>query len=153
MYDTILVPTDGSQGTRAAMRHAFEHARTYDAELHALYVLDIRSISGRTLAGDYVVTDWTERQQEVADEALNMVVEGAPDDVETVPVQRSGVPSREIVEYVDEADIDLVVMGTRGRTGLERYLIGSVAENVVRRSEAPVLTVRFNGDHFGEEEE
>jgi nucleotide-binding universal stress UspA family protein len=67
--------------------------------------------------------------------------------VETIEgVVSSGTPHRAILDYVDEEDVDLVVMGTHGRTGLDRYLLGSVTEKVVRLSDAPVITVRLSDD-------
>jgi nucleotide-binding universal stress UspA family protein len=66
-------------------------------------------------------------------------------DVQTRTEVRSGNPHETILDYTDEHDIDLVVMGTHGRTGLDRYLLGSVTEKVVRTSDVPVLTVRGDG--------
>jgi len=63
-----------------------------------------------------------------------------------VSEQRHGEPHRVIVEYANEEDCDLVVMGTHGRTGLQRYLLGSVTEKVVRTCDVPVLTVRHEGE-------
>jgi nucleotide-binding universal stress UspA family protein len=62
-------------------------------------------------------------------------------DIETV--LRQGAPHTTILEYADEADVDLIVMGTHGRSGIHRYLLGSVTERVVRTADAPVLTVRM----------
>jgi nucleotide-binding universal stress UspA family protein len=65
-------------------------------------------------------------------------------------VVAQGAPHQAILDYVDEHDIDLVVMGTHGRTGLDRYLLGSVTEKVVRLSDAPVLTVRMPAESADE---
>jgi nucleotide-binding universal stress UspA family protein len=70
------------------------------------------------------------------------------DTIEGVVAQ--GAPHRAILDYVDEQDIDLIVMGTHGRTGLDRYLLGSVTEKVVRLSDAPVLTVRMPAESADE---
>jgi nucleotide-binding universal stress UspA family protein len=67
-------------------------------------------------------------------------------DVDTVPSTIVGKPHRVILEYADEHDIDLIVMGTHGRSGLDRYLLGSVAEKVVRMSDVPVVTIRADKD-------
>lgn len=65
-------------------------------------------------------------------------------------VVAQGTPHQAILDHIDEHDIDLVVMGTHGRTGLDRYLLGSITEKVVRLSDAPVLTVRMPAEYSGE---
>jgi nucleotide-binding universal stress UspA family protein len=79
-----------------------------------------------------------EGESAVAD--IRQLAEGAGLPVETTVLE--GSPSREIVRYAEEQDCDLIVMGTHGRGGIDRLLLGSVAERVVRASEVPVLTVR-----------
>jgi nucleotide-binding universal stress UspA family protein len=76
---------------------------------------------------------------------IHQAEEAGVDAVEASVAQ--GTPHQAILEYVDYHDIDLVVMGTHGRTGLDRYLMGSVTENVVRLSDAPVLTVGPPADY------
>lgn len=139
MYDRILLPTDGSDGVERAVERAADLARTYDAELHVLYVVNTASIDvelhPRTVGE---LDDYGERvTAETADRAR-------ADGVESVTTEVAhGVPHRQILDYVDDHDTDLVVMGTHGRGGLDRYLLGSVTEKVVRSSPAPVLTVRM----------
>ena len=145
MYDDILLPTDGSEGTDAALEHALTLAADYGATLHALYVVDRRLY----LAAD----DEGEREEIVetleteAEEALAAVAEAAEErGVETRTERRDGVPYRDVLAYVDEADIDLVVMGSHGRTGRDRLTsLGSTSERVVKNSAVPVLTVRISG--------
>jgi nucleotide-binding universal stress UspA family protein len=82
-------------------------------------------------------------------ERSQAIVEAAADEVDTVDTVTAierGPPHRAILDYADENAIDLIVMGTHGRTGIERYLLGSVAEKVVRTSDVPVLTARFSDD-------
>lgn len=143
MYSEVLVPTDGSPASDAAIDHAIDLADRYDARLHALYVVDGGSYA--TLeAGTEVVADALESEGE---SATRRVADAAADgDVECVATVTSGTAYRSIHAYVDEHDIDLVVMGTHGRKGLDRYLLGSVTERVVRTSDAPVLTVRQSDD-------
>ncbi|ELZ45557.1 UspA domain protein [Halorubrum coriense DSM 10284] len=139
MYSEILVPTDGSPASDAAIEHAIDLADRYDARLHALYVVDGAAYS--TLeAGAEVVVEALESEGE---EATGRVADAAADaGVECVGSVTSGTAYRSIENYVDEHDIDVVVMGTHGRKGLDRYLLGSVTERVVRTSDVPVLTVR-----------
>ncbi|MCT9094889.1 universal stress protein [Haloarchaeobius sp. HME9146] len=141
MYEHILLPTDGSDGTSAAAKHAAELASNYDATVHVLSVVDTRNRFESPSAGISAAV-WEETERERAEAAVKSTIAALPDDVRTETVIREGVPKTAILEYVDENPIDLVVMATHGRTGLDHYLIGSVAEKVVRQCPAPVMTVR-----------
>ncbi|ELZ35572.1 universal stress protein [Halorubrum tebenquichense] len=139
MYSEILVPTDGSPASDAAIEHAIDLADRYDARLHALYVVDGAAYSSLE-AGAEVVVDALESEGEAA---TGRVADAAADaGVDCVATVASGTAYQSIHDYVDEHGIDVVVMGTHGRKGLDRYLLGSVTERVVRTSDVPVLTVR-----------
>jgi nucleotide-binding universal stress UspA family protein len=139
MYAEILVPTDGSPASDAAIEHAIDLADRYDARLHALYVVDGATYSSLEAGAEIVV----EALESEGEEATKRVADAAGDaGVECVSSVVSGTAYRSIQDYVDEHDIDVVVMGTHGRKGLDRYLLGSVTERVVRTSDVPVLTVR-----------
>jgi len=141
MYDHILLPTDGSDATRPAVEQAGELAAVHDATVHVLAVADSRNRFESPSSG-IAPEVWEESERERAGEAVDAAVAALPADV---PVERAvveGVPRTAILDYVDAEPIDVVVMGTHGRTGLDHYLIGSVAEKVVRASPVPVLTVR-----------
>ena len=139
MYSEILVPTDGSPASDAAIEHAIDLAERYGARLHALYVVDGAAYSSLE-AGAEVVVEALETEGE---EATGRVADAAADaGVECVTSVTSGTAYRSIHDYVDSHDIDVVVMGTHGRKGIDRYLLGSVTERVVRTSDVPVLTVR-----------
>jgi nucleotide-binding universal stress UspA family protein len=143
MYSQILVPTDGSPASDAAIEHAIDLARQYDATLHTLYVVDGAAYS--TLeAGADVVVDALEAEGEEATRRVADAAEKEGIDCETTIA--TGTAYRSIRDYVDEHDIDMIVMGTHGRKGLARYLLGSVTERVVRTSDVPVLTVRHTTD-------
>lgn len=138
----VLVPTDGSDASMAAVDHAIDVAATYDATLHTLYVVDQRALAAYYDTGP-MIGDLIDNLTSVGENATEAVRERASERevaVETTVLQ--GIPPAAIDEYVEENEIDLVVMGTHGRTGVERYLLGSVTERVVRTSEVPVLTVR-----------
>lgn len=138
MYQDILVPTDGSEGSRRAVDHAIDIAATYDAMLHVLFVVDTRSLPADVDAGlIYDALEGTGR--EAVDEVTRQAVAA---DVDVEASLATGSVHRAILDYAAEHDVDLVVMGTHGRTGLDRYLLGSVAEKVVRLSPVPVMTVR-----------
>jgi len=139
MYDEILLPTDGSPAAASALDHAIDLARTYDARLHALYVVDASAYAGVETGGEMLIRGL----EEEGDAAVDRVRDAAEDaGVEVTTTVESGNPYRGILDYVETAGIDLVVMGTHGRSGLERFLLGSVTERVVRSADVPVLTVR-----------
>ncbi|MES3160137.1 MAG: universal stress protein [Halorubrum sp.] len=139
MYDEILVPTDGSPASDAAIEHAIDIAAQYGARLHALYVVDGAAYS--TLeAGSEIVIEALRSEGEAATGRVAGAAEEA--DVETTTTVTTGTAYRSIQEYVDDNEIDMIVMGTHGRKGLDRYLLGSVTERVVRTADVPVLTVR-----------
>lgn len=138
MYDNILVPTDGSEGMEAVIEHARNLAEIHDATLHALYVANTASLSDLPMESSWEGVNSALRQQgERAVELVEQTVGELP--VETGIVE--GSPSKEIVSYADEEDCDVIVMGTHGRSGVDRLLLGSVAERVVRSAPVPVLTV------------
>lgn len=145
MYETILVPTDGSRGTERAVDHGLDIAKRYDATIHALYVIDVADLMDVGYVGGR--SDFEQTIEPLEDEAARAVGEirerARQRNVNVITVVREGVPYETIVEYVDEVGADLVVMGTHGRSGLPRYLLGSVTEKVVRTADVPVLTVRM----------
>lgn len=140
MHERVLLPTDGSETADRAVDQAIDLANKYDAAFHALYVVDetepVLNVRGSDASfdrleeeGEDVVGDATDRAQQASISSV------------TGSVQR-GEPAETILEYVDANDIDIIVMGTHGRSGLDRHLLGSVAEKVVRHAAASVLTVR-----------
>ena len=134
MYSDILIPTDGSPGAQEAIEHGLEIAQQYEATVHALYVIDTRvSRSGPLLESLQLEGRKAVRDLEVA---------GTQAGVTVVTEVVEGVPPQEILEYSAMQGIDLIVMGTQGRTGIDRFVMGSVAERVVRHSSVPVLMVR-----------
>lgn len=136
MYDRVLFPTDGSEGADVATEHALTIARRFDAPLRALYVVDVRAFQARdAYAGPAI--EALEAGGEEAVERVRDAAEGRGVEVTTDVVE--GTPASAIVEAAEDGDV--VVMGTHGRTGLDRYLIGSTTEKVVRTADVPVVTV------------
>jgi len=141
MYDRILLPTGGDPGGERAVTHALELARRYDADLRVLYVVDDGALVAETAE---VVLDTLERRgRDVVEDVVGRAEDAG---VPATGAVRRGRPHRAILDDVETEAIDAVVMGTHGRRGLERYLLGSVAERVVRLSPVPVLTVRMLGE-------
>lgn len=149
MFENILLPTDGSKGAESAVERAIELARISDATLHVLYVVDTSAAETMDGHGGFALSALEEAGQETVGKVADRVRASGVENVSSV-VER-GVPHRTILEYADERDIDCIVMGTHGRTGVERFLLGSVTEKVVRLSEVPVLTVRL-ADEDAEQE-
>lgn len=140
MYDKILFPTDGSEGSDSVLEHAVDLAKRYDATLEALFVGDQRSYAG--IAADTDREQIREAQASIGERALDKARSvGESEGVAVSTTRANGVPSEVILEVIEEDGIDLVVMGTHGRTGLQRALLGSVAENVARQSPAPIHLV------------
>jgi nucleotide-binding universal stress UspA family protein len=142
MYDDILLPTDGSEGIAAAATHAETLADRFGATVHVLSVVDTRN-RFESPTGGLSTEAWTEAERDRAERAVENAVGllGDEPSVETAIVE--GVPKAAIIDYVEDEGVDMVVMGTHGRTGLDHYFIGSVTEKVVRRSPVPVVTVRL----------
>jgi len=139
MYETILVPTDGSAGAAAAAAHAVDLATIHGATVHALYVVDVRmSPISADMDHDEVVALVDESGERPTASILDRAERAGVSAVEAI---RLGVPHRVIQKYAEDEGVDLVVMGTHGRTGIEHALVGSVTERVVRTLDVPVLTV------------
>ncbi|WP_435075705.1 universal stress protein [Halorubrum sp. HHNYT27] len=150
LYDRILVPTDGSAEGERAVAHALDLAAVHDADVHAIHVVDTASYAGMSMEVSWEGLGELLRSDAAgAVEAVEELAAGTAIDVDTAVVE--GSPSREIVRYAEAHDCDLVVMGTHGRGGIDRLLLGSVAETVVRAASVPVLTVQIDDDAAGPE--
>ncbi len=142
-FRRILVPVDFSEPSRLAIDHATELAGTYGAEVDLLHVVEEVS-----LPTAYGVEPIGFAVPEIVDNSEKALARMAEEEIgyEHVAVEvRPGYPSTTILDYVDERNVDLVVIATHGRTGLDRLLMGSVAEKVVRRASCPVFTVKHRG--------
>ena len=137
MFDTVVIATDGSESGRRAVDAALDLAATFGAAVHALYVVDESQVD----ALPENVHDEVRAALDEQAEASLAAVENATDREVTLAV-REGRPAAEITAYAREVDADVVTTGTRGRDGEHSFLLGSVAESVVRNCPVPVLTVR-----------
>lgn len=142
MYENILLPTDGTSATATALDHALTVAVDKDATVHPLYIVDKRLLR----AADSEATE--EIRQSLEEEATSALDDArAPIENEGVRVetaQREGTPHRAILDYAEEADIDLIVMGTHSKNGRERLAqLGSTTERVVKNADLPVLVVEI----------
>lgn len=140
MYEKILVPVSLSQWEDDVVQHAIEHAVNHDSELHAVHVVAEQILEK--------MEEDDEREpggvgSKGSREVLSDVERKVPEDIEFVSQELTGTPASSIVRYANENNIDLIVMGTHGRSGVKRYVLGSVAEEVVRNANCPVLTVEL----------
>ncbi|KAF5050596.1 TRAP-T-associated universal stress protein TeaD [anaerobic digester metagenome] len=143
LFKKILIPTDGSEYTKAAVRKGLEMAKATGGEVTALYVVDQTSFINFPMDST-IVSVYTLLEKE-GEEAMEFVKKEAEAlGVKVTTRIEEGSPSRKIVDL--SADHDLVVMGTLGRTGFSKLLLGSVAERVVRFAKCPVLVVRSPGE-------
>jgi nucleotide-binding universal stress UspA family protein len=142
MAEHVLLPMDGSDQARDALEHVLEEHP--DARITVLHVIDpARATYGAQAGIPPSSEDWFEAEEASAEALFEEVRERAREaGVEVETATEVGQPSRAIVEYVETHDIDHVVIGSHGRKGLSRVLLGSVAELVVRRSPVPVTVVR-----------
>ncbi|WP_152042358.1 universal stress protein [Salinigranum salinum] len=145
MYDTILVPFDGSKEARKGAQHGIELAAALGSTIHALYVIDLPG-HPRTVylsaSDDEMKEEYQEYAEEVTAELCEMAEKAGVDCVTAI---RTGKPAEDIVEYADEEEMDAIVIGSAYR-GKFRALLGSTADNVIRTSRVPVITTRTRFD-------
>jgi nucleotide-binding universal stress UspA family protein len=146
MYDDILVPVDGSEPATAATGQALGLAETYGATVHGLYVVDTDT-SWLTVSTSAVKDSLREIGEDAGRQALASFERLAEEYDVTVDTEiDEGSVDDVILGYVDDHDVDLIVMGTHGRDGVARRVVGSVAERVVRGARVPVMTVTADSD-------
>ncbi|WP_336336625.1 universal stress protein [Haloarcula brevis] len=141
MFDTVVIATDGSGSAERAVEAALDLAARFDATVHGLYVVD----TGEVEATPEEVREVLERAlATTGGRALSFIREAADADAdeELITAVRQGDPADEICKYAKEHDADVIASGTRGRHGEHGFLLGSVAEELVRQAPMPVLTVR-----------
>ena len=139
MYDDILLPVDGSDPSAAALDHAQTLAAHEDATVHVLNTIELRP-RGITYGR---IPD--PAMENIREDAEDLVAEAVADlsqaSIDTESEVREGLATTVIPEYADEVGADLIVMGTHGRTGVERVLLGSATERTLRIADTPVLAV------------
>ena len=132
----ILVPIDFGQTSEAALNYGIHMARMFGAQLHLLHVFEVP-----TAVRDYPVEPFIAPVGDAHERLTELLSVTDRRELRPVCETRVGAPCGEILEYASERNIDLIVMGTHGRDGFARALLGSVAEIVVRKATCPVLTV------------
>ena len=144
MYDTILIPTDGSDAATTAARYGLTLAERFDATVHVLSVVDPDRFATDAVGDvDDLIRRQSERFERRARAAVDRVAAASSVPVETHVVE--GRPAAVLADAIDDYGADLVAMGTHGRSGVDRYLLGSLAERTLRTAHVPVLAVRADG--------
>ena len=139
-FDTLLMPTDGSEPAETAARRGFDLAEALGASVHVLSVADSSIATGAGYAGDS--PSIRRHLRELAEDRAGSLRDEAVDrGLEATAAIREGIPAREIGEYADDRAVDAIVIGTAGRGGLSRAIVGSVADKVVRTAPVPVVTI------------
>jgi nucleotide-binding universal stress UspA family protein len=144
IYKKILIATDGSENSKKAIQSGIELASCTGADVHAIYVVSTRSRFGGIpqRGADWIRTiksDLEEEGKKALDDAKKAAEEKGVN-IETAIIE--GHPANEIIDYADKNGADLIVIGTLGKTGVNKFLLGSVAQNVVAHANSKVLVVR-----------
>ena len=154
VFTKILVPVDGSKYSQDAVEYALKIAKLTNAKIIALHIMHLPTYAYAYSGGQGVSpvsiptplpAEVSENEkiaaQRIVDDVAKMVEEAGVD-VETKIVERHPSVPDAIIQFASEADVDLIVMGTKGKTGIKRFLLGSVTESVVHHAHCPVLVVR-----------
>ncbi|MBE6511361.1 MAG: universal stress protein [Methanobrevibacter sp.] len=139
MYKKILVPTDGSEFAKKAQLQAIYLAKATGAEIIALSVSENHFISGISLNDE--VEQLNELLKDRCEEDLKQFEDMNDEEVKISPVIREGSPAKSILDVASEEDVDLIVIGSSGKSGFDRFILGSVSEKVVHTAKCPVLIV------------
>lgn len=148
--ERILFPTDFSEGSFHALPYAVDLTRTYNAKLYILHIIyDIAKATDSHIP--HMSAD--ELYKELNEWAIKEIDTCCIEEIRSLPeVEKKivkGIPYEEIIKFASDNEIDMIVMGTYGRVGFQRFIFGSTVEKVVRRAPCPVLTVRVP-EHRGE---
>ena len=138
MFDTILIPTDGSEYAEAAAQKGLELAQAHSARVHVVSIADAGPLGDIRLPGDATSAE-DAISGKAAEYVENIAETAAERDLEVTSAVRTGSPGEQILEAADEVDADVIVMGTRGRGGVHRMAVGSVTDHVIRFGDVPVF--------------
>ena len=150
-FKKIMIATDGSNCSKQVADRGIELAKLSSGTVYAVYVVSMIYLP--SMYGDYLSpmnmnTYWEsirEAFKTQGQQAVNYIKDlGEMKGIKVEPVLLEGNPSAELIRYAEEEKMDIVIMGTLGKTGLDRMLLGSVAGNIVRHSKVPVMVIREN---------
>ena len=138
MMKNILVPVDGSEGADRAIEKAVMLAKLCNAKVNFLYVANINQLAINAVLSDAILDSVTKAGNVILERAMEMVPEG----VEKESFSDTGSPAVVVLDFAESNNIDLIVMGSRGRGGVKGVLLGSVSQYVVEQAKCPVLVVK-----------
>lgn len=138
-FDDVLVPTDGSESARKGAREAIRFAQRNGATLHVLYAMDMGDADYVAVPSD--IEETRARLEQKGEQFVSEIADLADEaGVQTVTTVTANTPIEAIQEYVAEHDVDLVVMGKRGRSDPDKPLVGSITNRVIGSLDVPVFT-------------
>jgi nucleotide-binding universal stress UspA family protein len=141
LFQKIVLATDGSEYSANVVKYAIELAKISEAKIYAIYVVDTGVFT--SIPMDVAWTNMYELLKQEGNVATNQVEsEAMAADIEVESITVEGHPAEEIIKLAEDKSADIIVMGTLGKSGLDRFLLGSVAEKVSRTSKIPVMIVR-----------
>ncbi len=143
----ILCPIDHSDCSKEALKYAVSFAMKDEAKLYLLHIIDIRSFNESLDAMSKQIPD-EETLEQLRIKLLDCIPEEIREDMNVEAIVVQGIPFAEIISTAREKEIDMIVIGSHGRTGIAHMMLGSVSEKVVRKAPCPVLTVRQPGHEF-----
>ena len=143
----ILCPIDHSDCSKEALKYAVSFAMKDEAKLYLLHIIDIRSFNESLDAMSKQIPD-EETLEQLRIKLLDCIPEEMRDDMNVEAIVVQGIPFAEIISTAREKEVDMIVIGSHGRTGITHMMLGSVSEKVVRKAPCPVLTVRQTDHEF-----
>ena len=144
IWRTILVPVDFSAPSEAALTYALKLAAASGAALHICHIIPVPHLLDALYERGFEPEESVKRIEQKARKRINEIVHSASSTVKPHLHYNEGDARDSVLEWAEKLKADLIVMGTHGRQGAERFFMGSVAEAVVRRASCPVLTLRGN---------
>ncbi|MBQ2831688.1 universal stress protein [Methanobrevibacter sp.] len=139
MYKRILVPTDGSEFAKKAQKHALFLAKVTGAEIVAVSVTENNFVNGLPL--DDEINQLNQLLKERSEENLKEFDELNEDNLKINHIVKEGSPAKCILEVAKEEEVDLIVIGSSGKSGFDRFIMGSVADKVVNSAKCAVLVI------------
>ena len=138
----VLIATDGSKASECVADLGVEIAKCIGAKIYAVYVIDITFFDS-ILMDESWVKNASEQFEKIGRGSICCIEESArAAGIEAAPILLKGNPAEKILDFAEDQKVDLIVVGSTGKSGSERFMLGSVSEKVVRNSKIPVLVTR-----------
>lgn len=144
----ILVPVDFSENSKKALRYAIPLALQFKASITVMYVVEPAVFPSDFGFGQMSFPDVEKEMHEKAEQELQQLITNLNTSAIMKAEVKSGIPFVEVTTYADQEHIDLIILATHGRTGVEHILFGSTAEKIIRKAPCPVLVVRAEEHEF-----